>query len=169
VTEHPNVALIHRFYDAFARRDTDAMAACYAPDATFRDPAFGELDAARTVAMWRMLVGRATDLEVAHTGAEADEGHGRAHWDARYTFTQTGRRVVNSIDATFRFRDGLIVRHEDRFPFWHWARQALGPAGWLLGWTPLVRARVRRTAVRSLDRWMAASGADVAVPRERAQ
>lgn len=152
MTEHPNAALIHRFYSAFAARDADTMAACYHPDATFRDPAFGELDAAGTVAMWRMLVGRATDLAITHSGVRADDTDGRAHWDARYTFTQTGRRVVNSIDATFRFRDGRIIRHEDDFSFWRWSRQALGPVGLLAGWTPFLRNKVRTTALRSLER-----------------
>ncbi len=36
-------ALIARFYDALGRRDAAAMAACYAPDATFTDPVFGTL------------------------------------------------------------------------------------------------------------------------------
>ena len=35
--------LIERFYAAFGRRDGKAMAACYAPEATFRDPVFGDL------------------------------------------------------------------------------------------------------------------------------
>ena len=54
---------------------------------------------------------------------------GRAHWDATYTYSATGRRVDNRIDATFAFRDGLIVRHDDRFDLWRWARQALGVQG----------------------------------------
>ena len=37
---HANAALIEHFYAAFARRDAAAMAACYAPDAHFRDPIF---------------------------------------------------------------------------------------------------------------------------------
>ncbi|HET9043130.1 MAG TPA: hypothetical protein VFN70_08290, partial [Burkholderiales bacterium] len=66
----------------------------------------------------------------------------------------TGRRVHNVIDATFEFRDGLIVRHVDRFSFWRWARQALGATGWFLGWTPLVRDRVRSEARRGLDAFL---------------
>ena len=31
---------IATFYEAFQRRDGATMAACYTPDATFRDPAF---------------------------------------------------------------------------------------------------------------------------------
>ena len=37
---HPNAALIDGLYAAFRKRDARAMAACYQPDATFRDPIF---------------------------------------------------------------------------------------------------------------------------------
>ena len=36
--------MVDRFYQAFARRDAAGMAACYHPQATFVDPAFGPLD-----------------------------------------------------------------------------------------------------------------------------
>jgi ketosteroid isomerase-like protein len=152
--EHGNRALIERFYAAFDRRDGDAMAACYAPDATFRDPVFGQLDATETGAMWRMLTARATDLRVELVEHDADAESGSARWLAHYTFTQTGRPVVNDVRARFRFRDGLIVEHADRFKFWRWARQALGRPGVLLGWTPQLRLRVHREARAGLSRAM---------------
>jgi ketosteroid isomerase-like protein len=141
-----NAALIERFYAAFARRDAKAMASCYAPDATFRDPVFGQLDAAETTAMWRMLIGRAPDLKVELAEHDADESQGSARWIARYTFASTGRPVVNEVQATFKFRDSRIVEHVDRFPFWRWSRQALGPAGVIMGWSPSLRLRLRRDA-----------------------
>ena len=151
---HPNEALIRRFYTAFQARDAAGMRACYHPDVVFSDPVFGELRGAEAGAMWEMLCARAKDLEIEFSGVSADDAQGRAHWDARYTFTQTGRRVLNRIDATFAFRDGLIARHDDRFSFFRWARQALGPAGLLLGWTPFLRAKVGRTARAGLDAYM---------------
>ena len=151
---HPNEALIHRFYACFQARDAAGMQACYHAEATFRDPAFGELDAEHAAAMWHMLCARASDLEVRCSAVRADEAEGSARWTALYTFTQTGRRVDNRIEARFTFRDGLIVRHEDRFSFWRWARQALGPVGLLLGWSPLLRNRVRATALKQLARYM---------------
>src|SRR6266511_3882427 len=42
-----NRELIERLYAALDRADGDAMAACYAPDARFSDPAFGELQRER--------------------------------------------------------------------------------------------------------------------------
>jgi ketosteroid isomerase-like protein len=143
--------LIERFYDAFARRDGSAMAGCYTPDVRFEDPAFGELRGDAAGAMWRMLTERAADLEVRLTEHSADGDLGSAHWLADYTFSATGRSVHNDVQARFRFRDGLICDHEDRFSFWTWSRQALGPAGLALGWTPMLRARVRREARSGLE------------------
>lgn len=151
---HPNAALIHRFYDSFAALDAAGMQACYHPEVVFSDPAFGELRGAEAGAMWAMLCARATDLQVSATDVQADDQRGRAHWEARYTFGQTGRPVHNRIDAEFEFRDGLIIRHTDTFDFYAWARQALGPAGLLLGWTPVIQNRVRSMARAGLEKYM---------------
>lgn len=144
--------LIVRFYTAFDARDGEAMAACYAPDARFSDPAFGELRGPQVGDMWRMLTGRAEDLRVELR--EHDDASAR--WVAHYTFGRTGRSVVNDVRATFVVRDGLFAEHDDRFSFHRWSRQALGPAGLLLGWTPLLQAKVRAQARAELDRFSAA-------------
>jgi ketosteroid isomerase-like protein len=153
-----NDELIQRFYAAFDAHDGDAMAACYAPDAHFSDPVFVDLRAAEPGAMWRMLTGRSEDLRVRLVEHAADGDAGSARWIANYTFTQTGRKVENDVRAAFRFRDGLIVDHVDTFSFPKWARQALGASGLLLGWTPMVKNKVRRTARAGLDRFIAQSG-----------
>jgi ketosteroid isomerase-like protein len=146
--------LIQRFYAAFARLDGNAMAACYAPDARFSDPVFSDLRGEEPGAMWRMLTGRARDLEVILLAHEANGDVGRAHWVADYTF-RTGRRVHNDIRAEFRFQDGLIANHRDCFSFYGWVRQALGPAGAAFGWTPMLRAKVQREARAGLDEFIA--------------
>jgi ketosteroid isomerase-like protein len=154
----PTEALIERFYGAFSERDGAAMAACYAPDVSFSDPVFPDLRGAEAGAMWRMLTGRAADLRVELVEREADDRRGSARWRAHYTFTQTGRPVVNDVHASFRFADGLIIEHRDEFDFYRWARQALGPIGLILGWTPLVRSSVRRRARAGLDEFLAQPG-----------
>ena len=58
------------------------------------------------------------------------------------------------VSSEFELREGLIVRQRNHFDFWRWSRQALGPAGMFLGWTPLLRAKVRAKAARSLERSM---------------
>jgi len=147
--------LIERFYGAFNRKDGDAMAACYTPDVRFSDPAFGELRGEAAGDMWRMLTSAPGDLRVDLEEHDADGDRGSAHWIAHYTFSKTGRPVVNDIRATFRFRDGLIAEHDDVFSFWKWSRQALGPAGLALGWTPLLQGKVRKQALASLEEFRA--------------
>jgi hypothetical protein len=134
------------------------MAACYAPDAVFEDPAFGELRGEEVGAMWRMLTGRAEDLSVELRSHDADDSAGSANWVATYTFGATGRHVVNDVRARFRFADGLISDHRDDFDFGRWARQALGPMGIAVGLLPPLRSRVRARARGQLERYMAESG-----------
>lgn len=146
--------VIRDFYAAFAQRDAAGMARCYHPDVLFSDPAFPSLRGKEATAMWAMLCARGKDLQLTLVDAHADADGGTARWEARYTFSQTGRAVHNRISAMFAFRDGKIVRHVDRFPFWTWARQALGPMGMLLGWSGLLKALVRKKAARSLEDFM---------------
>ena len=154
-----HVQTIERFYRAFDEGDGDTMAACYAHDARFSDPVFPDLRGSHAGAMWRMLTSGPGELRIELLEHDADERQGSAHWRAHYTFTETGRPVVNDIHASFRFEDGLIAEHRDEFNFHRWARQALGPVGLLLGWTPIVRGAVRRKAAARLEEFTGASGA----------
>ena len=130
------------------------MAACYAPNAHFWDPVFQDLTGAEPGQMWRMLTARAPDLSVELAGHSSDGDAGTAHWIAHYTFSQTGRKVVNDIHATFRFKDGLIADHRDEFDYKRWARQALGIAGLL----PPVRKTIQKRARTGLDEFIAKQG-----------
>lgn len=148
--------VIETFYEAFGRGDAETMASLYHPEAHFSDPVFPDLNGPEVMRMWRALIGRSTDLEVrlGEHGASVADGPGpavgHAHWTATYTFGATGRPVVNEIDARFRFADGLIREHRDSFGLWRWSRQALGAPGLMLGWTPLMRSRIRRDAAKLL-------------------
>lgn len=156
MAKHDNALLIEDFYAAFARLDGATMAASYAPDAHFSDPAFTALEGPQVGAMWTMLCKRAADLEVTCKDVVADDLTGSAHWEAVYTFGLTGRKVHNIIEARFEFREGKISSHRDTFGFWRWTRMALGPIkGGLLGWTPMVRNVVRAQASKSLQAFMA--------------
>ena len=153
---HPHETLIREFYTAFARRDAEAMARCYHRDVRFSDPVFPMLEGAEAGDMWRMLLARATDLAVTLDFASADDEGGWSKWTARYTFTRTGRPVVNRVRGLFAFRDGLIVRHYDAFSFWRWASQALGPTGTALGWLPPLKWKVRKDAAAALEKFRSA-------------
>ena len=140
---------IERLYTAMNAHDGEEMAACYADDAVFEDPAFGLLRDGRVKDMWRMLCARTEDLAV-----ELRQHDDRsAHWIATYTF-RASRKVVNDVHARFAFgSDGLIVEHRDDFDLRQWAAQALGPPLSLLGYTPLLAPVIRRTTAKQLDAW----------------
>lgn len=152
---HPNANLIDKFYSSFARLDYATMISCYYPAAEFADPVF-TVQGKRVGAMWHMLTAASKNFSLTYSQIEADDQNGKAHWEARYSFSTSGRPVHNVIDAEFRFRDGKIIWHRDHFDFWRWARMALGPSGVLLGWTPFLHERVRQTAAANLEKFIAA-------------
>lgn len=104
--------------------------------------------------MWRMLCERGTDLRIEFREVRSEGSRGSAHWEAWYTFSATGKKVHNVIEASFEFENNLIRRHTDRFDLYGWTRQALGLKGVLLGWTPLVQNAIRRQARRSLEKFL---------------
>ena len=156
-----NEQTIRRFYDAFARLDADTMAACYAEDASFDDEAFSLRGARQVGGMWKMLCGGtrakgASVWKLSYRDVRVDATSGQAHWDAHYLFSATGRIVDNAIDSRFSFTpEGLIGAQRDSFDFWRWSRQALGTPGLLLGWSPMLRNKVRATAAANLATFLA--------------
>ena len=151
---HPNEQVIAKFYDAFNRHDAEGMVACYGPGLRFEDSVFGKLDEREAKAMWRMLMGGDTDVQVVVSNIVADDTRGSAHWDATYTWKQTGRKVVNSIDATYQFREGKIVDHHDVFSLRRWMGMALGPVAGALGWLPPMQNKVKSGARGRLDAFL---------------
>ena len=153
---------IGRFYDAFARLDGDTMQACYAADAQFDDEVFSLRGRDQVGGMWRMLceATKSRPEALAHWRLVVSGiTERRAHWEADYLFSATGRKVHNVIDAEFEFdAQGLILRQRDRFDFWRWSRQALGTPGLLLGWTPMLRHKVRATAAHNLHKFLERDG-----------
>lgn len=161
---HANELTLQRFYTAFSHLDGAGMAQCYAPDATFEDEVFSLRGARQAGGMWQMLCeatrnkGR-DDWRLEFSGVQADAAQGRAHWEARYRFSATGRLVHNIIEARFTFTpQGLIATHRDSFNFWRWSRQALGLPGLLLGFTPMLRNKVRSQAAANLQKYLERTG-----------
>jgi ketosteroid isomerase-like protein len=146
--------IMERFYTSFQNKDWKTMQSCYHPDATFGDPVFQELSYKEAKAMWHMLVLAGKDLRVVFSGVESTAQKGSCHWDATYSFSRTGRKVENSIDAHFEFKEGKIAKHRDIFDLWRWAGMALGLPGKLLGWSPFMRNKIRITARKSLTKFI---------------
>jgi len=147
-----NEQIIASFYNAFAVGDAETMAALYHNDVAFIDPAFGNLNGEEVRNMWRMLLSRnKSGIDIKYSNVEANETTGSVNWQATYMFGKPPRKVINKIHATFKFKDGLIIEHQDHFNMWTWSQQAFGLPGYLLGWTPMMKNKIR-TQTRSLLR-----------------
>lgn len=138
-------SLIEKFYTAFNDLDAEAMVSCYHEDIVFEDPAFGELKGEHAKNMWRMLCAsqKGKDFKVVFSDIDSNNENGRAHWEAHYNFSKTGRRVHNKIDARFIFKDGKIIDHRDDFNLHKWASQAMGFKGRLIGGTNFFRRKLQ--------------------------
>jgi ketosteroid isomerase-like protein len=146
-----NEEVIESFYQAFSEKNAEKMVAYYHPDIVFNDPAFGELQKEEAGDMWRMLVLKGgDDLSVELLNIDAQGDIVNAKWRARYRFGKKKRPVVNEVSATFKFKDGQIVRHQDDFDLWKWAAQAMGITGKLLGWTNFFKRKVQGTTKKQL-------------------
>ena len=146
--------IITQFYQAFQNHDAEAMASMYHEEATFSDPVFQNLSAEQTRNMWRMLIERAKgELEIEFHTIIGDNEIAQCVWEAKYKFSKTKNEVHNIIHATMHFKDGLIINHKDEFNLWRWSSMALGLPGKLLGWSPFIKNKIRKTAMGSLDHY----------------
>jgi hypothetical protein len=150
--------LITKFYSAFQNKDWQTMQSCYHDEATFSDPVFQNLNAKEVKAMWHMLVTSGKDLVLQFSNVQASATNGSCHWEAFYTFSKTGKKVHNIIEARFEFKDGKIFRHTDSFDLWRWGRMALGLSGLLLGWSSVLQNKVRSMAKANLTKFMSSNG-----------
>ncbi len=101
-----------------------------------------------------MLTAAAQDLKIIFEDVNASGAEGSCRWQAWYTFSRTGKKVHNVIDAHFEFKDGKIFRHQDYFDLWRWSRMALGAPGVFLGWSPLIKNKIRTTARNGLTKFI---------------
>ena len=137
---HPHETLLRSLFSALGRRDAQAMADCYHPDATFQDIAF-DLRGKKDISdMWRMIC--SGDIRATVETVRADDREGYVKVVDEYTFTDTGRRVRNVIESRFRFADHLIIEQRDTCDPHAWAAMAIGGfGGFVAGRVGLLRQR----------------------------
>ncbi|MFT4832276.1 MAG: limonene-1,2-epoxide hydrolase [Psychroserpens sp.] len=136
---------IEQFYSAFNNLDAEKMVAQYHEDVIFEDPAFGILKGEKAENMWKMLCAsqKGKKFKVKVSKIENFENEVIATWEAFYVFSKTGRKIHNTIQAEFKFRDGKIISHKDTFDLYKWARQALGVKGYFFGWTTFFKKKLQ--------------------------
>lgn len=149
--ESANQALLEKFYQALQAKDVAGLTECYHPEAEFTDEVFKNLKGKEVTSMWKMLFERGKDMTLVYRDVQAGPESGSGHWDATYTYSQTGRKVINRINSAFQFKDGRIFKQRDTFDLWKWSRQALGISGLLLGWSGPLQKTVRKRASQALQ------------------
>lgn len=146
-----NKQIIEKFYSAFQQLDYKGMQSCYSDDIVFSDPVFLLLRGNEAKAMWEMLCKNARNFSLSFSDIELlDHEYATCNWTASYTFSRTGRKVVNKIKAFMRLKDGKIIEHSDGFRLSDWAAQALGWKGVLFGWTGFMKRGIQKNARRNL-------------------
>lgn len=136
--------VVSQFYEAFARKDVEAMGKLYAPNVKFKDALFQFGDAASTTKMWRKLFSLDPNAKLQFKLDSVQGDVVKGHWVGDYTVS--GRPVHNETPTTLRVVDGKIVEHHDDWSWDRWAPQAL-PAGKLFT-LPLLE-RVGKALVRA--------------------
>lgn len=150
-----NEQVLSRFYTAFQKLDHKGMNDCYSEDVVFSDPVFGLLQAAQVKKMWEMLCTNARDLKIDFSNIrDLNQGYYTCDWTATYTFSKTGRKVINHIKAYMLIREGKVIEHSDGFSLYKWSKQALGLPGLFFGWSSFLQRKIRRNAQESLAKFM---------------
>jgi len=149
-----NQQLVITFYSAFQQLDYKTMQQCYHENAVFFDPVFEDLNTTEVRDMWEMLCKQAKNFSLQFTEVRADDDYGTCTWVADYTFSQSDKRVVNHVNAYFKFYEQKIIEHTDDFDMWKWSRQALGLPGWILGWSAFLQKKIRTKAQNNLSSYM---------------
>ena len=150
-----NKNTIIRFYTAFQNDDAEKMAKCYNEKVQFEDPVFGVLKRENVGMMWKMLLKQSKgNLKIEFSDVKANQFSGSAKWIAIYNFSKTNRKVVNTIYSEFEFKEGLILKQQDHFDVWKWAKQALGFKGFILGWTGFMQNQLQKQARLSLNNFI---------------
>lgn len=151
--------LIEKFYTAFQQLDAATMNSCYSDEIVFFDPVFGLLKEEEAKCMWEMLCKNARNFSLTYGNITTlDEEYSTCDWMAKYTFSATGKTVINKVKANMRFTDGKIIEHSDAFSVHQWSKQAFGVVGILLGWNTIFQNKIKNKAKKNLLQFMLAKG-----------
>ncbi|HAO03812.1 MAG: nuclear transport factor 2 family protein [Chitinophagaceae bacterium] len=150
-----NENLITGFYTAFQRLDAGGMNNSYSSDIVFFDPVFELLKAGEVKSMWQMLCANAQDFSLTFSDiTNKGDGYYTCNWTATYTFSKTGKKVVNHVKAYMKIENGKIIEHSDGFSMHKWASQALGFSGKLFGWNRFFQRKIKNNARKTLLAYM---------------
>ena len=145
------------YFEGFKTKNPEQMNALYKADveAIFNDPVFRNLSTQEVQAMWSMLLRGSKDLEVTYTVVETTETSAVVDWVATYTYSVTGKKVVNHVRSHMTLENGLITKQIDNFDLSKWTSQALPPVvAQVFAWLPdlTIRKLARKTLKNYIEK-----------------
>jgi ketosteroid isomerase-like protein len=150
-----NTETIKKFYTSFSEGNAKDMIACYHEEIVFQDPAFGVLKGNRAKKMWEMLLSnKDSNIKITFNNINVDGDEGGASWIAEYVYGPKKRKVINKVNAQFKFKEGEITEHKDTFNLWKWSGQALGLVGHMIGWTPIMKKKIQSITSKKLNTYI---------------
>lgn len=143
------------YFEGFKNQNPEQMNALYKPDVDgiFNDPVFQNLNTHQVQSMWSMLLRASKDLTSTYKIVEVTDTSATVDWEAHYTYSATGRKVVNNVRSVMQIENGLIVKQIDTFDLGKWTGQALPPVvAQLFAWFPDLT--IRKLAMKTLNGYM---------------
>ena len=150
MTMKPTEQVAITYFEGFKNKNPEQMNALYKPDVQgiFNDPVFQNLNTHEVQSMWSMLLRASKDLTSTYKIVEITDTSATVDWEAHYTYSATGRKVVNNVRSVMQIENGLIVKQNDTFDLGKWTGQALPPVvAQLFAWFPdlTIRKLARKT------------------------
>jgi len=145
-----NKNVITGLYNAYKERNPELMASFYTEDASFKDEIFGEVTGQEIPKVWEVVHSTTSNFYLYFHIVNVNKNLATVNSQLSYTFKHTGRKIDISITSIFRFENGKIRHQVDEYSLWKWASQAFGVSGFLLGWNPKFKNKIRQSAQNTI-------------------
>jgi hypothetical protein len=152
MTMKPTEQVAITYFEGFKNKNPEQMNALYKAgiDGIFNDPVFQNLNTFEVQSMWSMLLRASKDLTTTYKIVEVTDTTATVDWEAHYTYSATGRKVVNNVRSVMQIENGLIVKQNDSFDLGKWTGQALPPVvAQVFAWFPDLT--IRKLARKNLN------------------
>jgi hypothetical protein len=138
-------------FSALRSRNAAAAAACYDKAGVFSSPFIGEVRGGALEPLWRAIFAATRDNTLSFTIVDLGLTSARVEGLTTYSLVASGRSVTSMFDSVLHIRDRRVLRHDDTFDAWSWARMAFGPTGLMLGWSKAWQRQIGQDVRASLD------------------
>ncbi|MBO6794497.1 MAG: nuclear transport factor 2 family protein [Balneolaceae bacterium] len=141
--------IVKTFYEALNNGDIKTVRQLYHPDAVYKSEMFS-LKGPEVFALWYTATQPEMNLTAECSSINKVNNEVHTTWNISYELSVVNRTIKLSEKGLFKFKDGKIIFHQDKYSFYSWCKQTLGPIGWLFGWTAWLKKRVSKQALKTI-------------------